>query len=186
MKANPLVTGSWAALVGVVLVWCGVSFLTYQLIQMQSERTTYLNNAAATTLQQGQTARLRALVRETESDRDALASVSAVDVLAAVNAIESVNSSGVPVKVIDAQAEKSATAKTSTSTVNSVILNVRAEGPFSAIMNIVQMLETLPLDTTIQALSIGRSSVDPSAKNSTATWSLNVRLRFLTSTALSS
>jgi hypothetical protein len=187
MKGNSLIIGSWTALLAAVLVWGGVALLAYKLVQLQSERIAFLDNASAANLEQGQAAKLHALVRETENERAVLDAASGVDVLSAVNAIESVDSSGVRVKVVDAQAERSLIAKTSTSSpVNFVILSAHAEGPFSAIMNLVQMLETLPLATTVQAITIGRGSVDPAVKNAAPTWTLNIRLRFLTTTALPS
>ena len=185
MKSNSLTIGSWAALLFAILAWCGVALLAYELVQMQSERAAYLSNAAAANFQQGQAARLLALVRETETDRAVLWNAASIDLLTAVNAIESLSSPNVRVRVTDAQAEKAAV-KSSTSTVDAVMLNVTAEGPFSALMNIMQLLETMPLATTIQGMGVSRAPVDLSEKSTNIIWTLNVRVRFLTSAQLPS
>jgi len=167
-----------------LLSWRGVFFFIYVVLQMQSERAAYVADAAAANLQEGQAAQLHALARETMEDRATLGSAANVDVLSAVNTIESVNASGTPVHVTNAQTVK-LSAKGSTQQVNVVDLTVHSEGSFPSLMRTMQLLETLPLSTTIQQADLSRAPIDPNTKNVPVSWNLNVRLRFYTTTALS-
>jgi len=175
---------SWISLVVAILSWCGVGFLLFTVFQMQSERAAYMADIAASNLQEGQAAQLRILARETEPDRQSLDTIADVDLLSAVNLIESVNATGTSVHVTSAQPVK--TAPKGSQQISQVDLTANAQGSFASVMRIARMLETLPLATTVQEMDISRAPVDPNAKSAAATWSLNVRLSFYTTSALSS
>jgi hypothetical protein len=184
MRTKYLTASSWTALCIAIFSWCAAAFFLYTVLQMQSERAQSAEDAAAANLQAGQAAQLRILARETETDRTSLENASNVDVLSAVNVIESVSASGTAVHVTTAQPVRTA-AKGSSQQLNTMDLTAHAEGPFASVMHIEQMLETLPLATSIQEIDISRAPVDLGAKNSAETWSLNVRLRFYTTATLS-
>jgi hypothetical protein len=167
-----------------IISWCAVAFFLFVIVQMQSERAQYIEDAAAANLQQGQTAQLRILARETESDRASLDAIANVDVVSAVNFIESVQASGTVVHVTEAQPVKIAV-KANTQQMNVIDLSTHAEGSFSSLMRVAQLLETLPLATTVQEVDVSRAPVNPGAKSTAATWSLNMRLRFYTTATLS-
>ena len=185
MKNSSLIIGSWMALLAAIVSWCGAGVFAWQVMQMQSERATYASDVAAANLEQGQAAQLHARARDTLAERAALSAAANVDVLAAVNIIESVTSSTVQVRVTGAQTEKVAPTKNGITPVNVVSLVAHAEGPYPALMHILQMLETLPLATTVQSIEFNRPPVDAAAKNPGAMWMLNIRLRFLTTSSLS-
>lgn len=176
---------SWILFTVAILSWCGVFFFIFTLLGMQSERAQYASDAAAANLQQGQAAQLRVLARETEEDRRTLASVSNVDLLSAINLIESVDASGTPVQVTSAQAAKAVPAKNAALQINVVDLTAHAEGTFSSLVHIMETLETLPLATTVQQVDLTRGAVDPNAKNAQTPWQLNVKLRFYTTATIS-
>jgi hypothetical protein len=184
MGNRTLIIRSWIALAVALLLWGGTGVFAWQLMEMETQRAAYISDVAAATLEQGQAAQLRALARDTLLEREVIVRAGEVDVLAAVNMIESVKSGNVPVKVTGAQTEKVAP-EGNRNTASSVMLLAHAEGPFSSLMHILQMLETLPLLTTVQAVEISRPSVDSTGKNNDSIWVLNVRLRFLTTADLS-
>jgi hypothetical protein len=185
MNAKQITTGSWVALVIAVLSWCGVAYFTYVLVQMQAEHSANVADAAVANMQEGQSAQLRALARETEDDRAALISATNIDLITAVNSIESLNASSTPVQVTSAQPIKSNN-KSGAQPVNVVDLTVETDGQFSSVMRVVQMLETLPLATVVQEVDINRKESVTTGKNAPSAWSANVRLRFYTTAALSS
>lgn len=184
MKKNTTV-GSWVALFLAVLSWIGAGYFLMLVFQMQAEHAQYVSAAAAASLQEGQAAQLHVLARDTEEDRATLLEATNIDVLSAVNLIESVSASGTPVHVTSAQPVKSG-AKSGAQQVNVVDLSVHTEGPFSSVMRVAQMLEALPLTTSVQELDFSHAQVDRDAKNNSDPWSLSIRLRFYTTAALSS
>src|SRR4051812_28752683 len=99
MKKNATTAGSWIALIIAVFSWVGVGYFVVTVLQMESEHALYVSDAAAASLHEGQAAQLRALARETEEDRATLEDMTNVDLLTAVNLIESVSASGTPVHV---------------------------------------------------------------------------------------
>src|SRR5262249_42228050 len=109
---------------------------------------------------------------------------SSVDLLTAVNLIESISASSTSVHVVNAQTVR-APSKGNTQQMNIVDLTTHAEGSFSSLMYIAQLMETLPLAATILEVDFSRPPVDPNAKNAAATWQLNVKLRFYTTATLS-
>ena len=178
-----LIIRSWVTLLIAILAWCGVGAFAMWLLQMQAERSAYIAEAAAVNLQQGQAAQLRALARETMDSRASLEKATNVDLLSAVTLIESVHASSTSVHVVGAQGTK--TVVKGQTQLNTVDLTVRAEGPFLSLVHIMQMLESLPLSTSVQQINLYRIPVDPNAKNTTTVWSLDVRLRFYTTASLS-
>jgi hypothetical protein len=184
MKNSSLTSASWIALLIAILSWGAVAFFLSFVLQMQSERAEYVANASQNNVQEGQATQLRVLARETEDERAALTDATNVDVLSAVNRIESVNASGTAVQVVSAQPVKTS-AKATSQQMNVVDLTARAEGSFSSVTRVMQMLETLPLTTTVQEIDMNHAPIDPNAKNNSDTWTLKIRLRFYTTAALS-
>ncbi len=186
MTNRSLLVKSWVVLLAAIASWGGVGIFSWQLQAMQSEHARFATEAAAANLEQGEAALRHALVRDTIVERAALERATGLDVLAAVNTIESVISNDVAVQVTGAQTEKSIPTKEGVPPINVVTLIAHAEGSFSALMHILQMIETLPLATTVLSVEFSRVPVDSQAKFTEAPWALTVRLRFLTTTALSS
>jgi hypothetical protein len=185
MNTKHIAKSSWIALAIAILSWSGVAFFAFFLVQMQAEHSANIAEAAAASTQEGQSAQLRALARETEDDRVALNSATNVDLLTAVNTIEAVNASGTSARVTNAQPIKSS-GKASVQQVNIVELNIETDGDFSSVMKVVQMLEALPLATMVQEVDLNRKQSVSVGKNPPAQWSANIRLRFYTTAALSS
>jgi len=183
MNTNRIVIRSWITLAIAIFAWCAVGYFIFVVFQMQAEHAQYVTDAAAANLEEGQAAQLRALARETESDRTALVNASNIDVLTAVNQIESVHASGTAVHVTSANPIK-ASGKNAPQ-LNAIDLTAHADGTFSSVMHVAQTLETLPLSTIVQEIDLSRSSIDLNAKNQQSQWSLDVRVRFYTSAALS-
>src|SRR5260221_194559 len=113
MRSGSLVFSSWFMLVLAMVSWAGGAYFFVTLWQMHTERAAYAAEAAMSNLQQGQAAQLRALVRETSDERAALSQAAGVDVLSAVNLIESTSASGTPVHVVNASAVKTPSKTTS-------------------------------------------------------------------------
>lgn len=165
-------------------MWAGTIYFVVVLLQMEGERAKYAAEAAEANLQQGQAAQLRVLARETQQVRSTLDKISNIDVLSAVNLIESIGTPNTSVRVESAQAVKTAT-KAGSNQMNVVDLYARTEGSFSYVMKVIQALENIPLPATIQQVDLSRSPVDSNAKTKNEAWQLNVRLRFYTTSTLS-
>jgi len=184
MHNKSLVINSSVALIFAILAWCAAGYFFYVVMQMQAERAAYAADAATVNLEEGQAAQLHAVARQTVADRATLDATANVDLLSAVNLIESVSASGTPVHVISAQTVRAAL-KNSPQQINVVDLIAQAQGNFASVVRVMRMLETLPLTTTVQEVDLTRPSVDLDSKYKPETWTLNVHLRFYTTATLS-
>ena len=184
MSNNSLQVRSWIFLLVAALMWAGTIYFIVVLLQMEGERAKYAAEAAEANVQQGQAAQLRVLARETQQARSVLDQISNIDVLSAVNLIESISASDGSVRVESAQAVKTAT-KAGTNQMNVVDLYARTEGSFSYVMKVIKALENVPLPAAIQQIDLSHIPVDSNTRTKNDTWQLNIRLRFYTTSTLS-
>jgi hypothetical protein len=184
MRSNSLQIRSWTFLLVATLMWAGTIYFIVVLVQMEGERARYAAEAAEANVQQGQAAQLRVLARETQQERSALEKISNIDVLSAVNLIESIGASSTSVRVESAHAVKT-TAKAGANQMNVVDLYARTEGSFSYVMNVIKALENIPLPAAIQQVDLSHSPIESNSKLKNDIWQLNIRLRFYTTSTLS-
>lgn len=171
----------WVTLCLAITAWAGAILFAWLLLAMVQDRSILAGNSERTISKQATAAKMRALARDTIVERRLLDKKANVDVLSAVDAIESVGKiSGAEVRVSDAQKEPTITGNPS---VNIVAFSVEAQGTFSAVMRALAMLETLPLPVSIRQFDLGRSSDNGS---DAGMWRLSLQLSLLTTANISS
>lgn len=185
MRPRSLISASWSLLAVALVLWTATGYFAWVVLGMQAEHARYVGSAQERTDQETQSAQARSLARETATDRDILEKSSNIDVLTAVNTIESIgDSTGASVRVRDAQAEKSIAGRAGTLPVNAVNLSIESEGTFASIMRVLKMLETLPFSASIRQVSLGRAQ--PTESGKTIQWTMSVLVRVLTTATISS
>jgi hypothetical protein len=184
MQRNSIIIFSWVTLVIAILAWAGVVLFAWFVLQMLNNRDTLATSADQAITSQATTARMRALARDTVLERAQLETKAGVDVLDAVKLIEGIASGNLTLRVSNVQEEK-VVATAGGTALQAVSMVVDAEGSFAGLMRAVQMLETLPLPTTLQQLDIGRAPIGEK-EPANVTWHMNVRLQFLTTAEISS
>lgn len=175
------------SLVGLLLsiaAWVGVVFL-YQTIQIkESERNARHREIAETSRQENDATRLKALMSETKAGRAALDQFTAVDILSAVKTIEGVGKpAGVSIRIENAIPGDT----TKSGELRSITFVISAEGTFSEMIRTIQLFEAVPLPASIEQVDLSQQSGESDGKNaSQQVWHVNVRLKLLTSTRITS
>lgn len=185
MRPSSLISGSWVALVLAVIAWGGAGYFIWSVLGLQQAHDQYVGNAQAATIEQTQSAQVRSIARETINERAALERVASIELLAAVNMIESIgDTAGVKVQVRDAQTEKTIVGKAGTPPINVVNLSVQTQGSYATVMRVFEMMETLPIPVVVQRASFIRSQAADSGK--AVLWNLDVGLKLFTTATISS
>lgn len=146
------------------------------LLLLSHERAAYAEAHAAadqSSERSAAAALLHVLVRDTTADRQKLESFFESDILEEVRVIESVGDSvGVPLKISNATSPDEEKKK-GKSVVQTITLDVAAEGTFSKLMHASELLQSLPFPSDVLELSLER--VPESAANS-GPWALHARV----------
>lgn len=164
-------------------VWLMQGYVVESLAQYQSEISSRMSAQAREAAQ----ARVRSLAAETEHKRAALAKYVVVDPIEATKMIESVGvAARVTLRVNDVSPETIPLPPGSGARpLKAVGFLIEATGSFSAIMKAARLLETLPLPTAVRQLDIAQVPADQNAKGPPL-WRLNMRIRLLTDSTLTS
>jgi hypothetical protein len=180
----------WAILLATLLAWGGVVFFAWDIADATTSRAADIENEQQTSNQQSVTAYMHATAQSTASGREDLDTLLAVDVVSAATMLQNVGkTTGVGVKLSSATPDTapiSATAGTSapqTPQIQAVEFSLQADGSFAALMRTEQLLETLPLASSVQRFDMQHVQTSDAGN---ATWVMNVDIRFLTTAQISS
>ncbi len=178
---------SWVALVGVLCVWAGVVLFAWYVFQLHTARVAYVSSVGLSTTKQIVAARMHVLARETSGERAALEGSENADVLSVVSVIESTGTAaGVKVQVSDVQTVRTVPGKGGAPAFNVIGFQIQSQGSFSSMMQVAEMLESLPLPTDIDQLDLGRSPIRNDPESAKALWHLNIHLKLVTTASVSS
>lgn len=169
--------------VATLIAWGGVAFFQQSVQTMEAQLITEAQNAQQSSLQQSLAVRTRAVAQETAPARARLEQVLAVDVGSAATLLQDTGkTTRVAVKLSNAlpEAPPSAPAVNSGPSVQAVGFSLEADGTFSALVRTAQLLETLPLASRVERLDIQTGGT------AAAPWRMNVYIRVLTTSAISS
>lgn len=184
MKRHLSTSLSLIALVLAVLSCAGVAYFAWTLT---AERAAYADQAATAQMQAQQQAistRTHAIIADTAGEREALARYMNVDVLSVVSLIQEVGATtGVALNVGNALPEATgASPQPASASLGAVGFFVEGQGKFPALIRTLQLLETLPVPATVLRFDLKRVPTT----NSNATWDMNVYIRVLTTSPISS
>ena len=142
------------------------------------------SDAETVTERQSASLRLHSLARETKSARDRLNSLTGSEVLGIANIIERVGkSTGVAVTIIGA----TQSAPSPKSKAPAPILHpIEAEGSFASLMHTTQLLENLPILSSLQSLELNYvQTYSDSVKTKKQAWRLSARIQVMTTANVS-
>lgn len=167
--------------------WAGVWYLWSAIGDAATTHAATQDSADSTSAKSAANARVRALALDTATARQALMRSAHADIVSSAKVIESVGAAAhVSLKVSGAFAEQASPPPSAAAyPLHAIGFSVEATGSFAAVMKAAELLDTLPLSTTVEQFDIAQIPQDPSAKGGTQ-WRLTERIRLLTDSDLSS
>lgn len=167
--------------------WAGVWYLWNAIGDAAATHAASQDSADSAIAQSAANARLRALALDTADARQALVQAAHADIVSSAKVIESVGPAAhVSLKVSGAYAEQVAPPPSASAyPLHAIGFNVEATGSFAAIMKAAELLDALPLSTSVEQFDIAQVPQDASAK-AAPQWRLTERIRLLTDSDLSS
>lgn len=164
-------------------VWIAVGFFA---LFIQNAQAAYLEQIAdAGTQAQRVADSVRAhAIAVTNQDRAAkLDAFVAPDVSNIIDAIKAVGTvSGTPVQISDALP---ASVPKNQTDIHAVAFVIESSGSFSSLIHTISLFETLPVPSSIEIIDLSRTPSDGSTRASQV-WHLNLKLRAITTAAVSS
>jgi hypothetical protein len=175
---------AWTLLTLAIIAWIAVAYFAQAITAQEDARAAALEAQQQSSDAQSSSVRLHALAQDTEPDRTTLEGDLAVGIAPIANTLKNAGTSaGVDLTLSGALPEPASSSGGSDS-VGAVGFVVEGTGTFSALMRTVQLLETLPLPSSVQQLDI-QQIPDPSGKPG-ETWHLNANILVLTTSSISS
>ncbi len=177
---------AWPLLGMAILAWSAVGVFAWTIAGDESDRAFNIQNVEEAESKEATAVRLHAIARDTAANRLQLDTILHADVVSVVDMIEAVGkASGVKVMLSDAVPEKAPSSQAAGgSAVMTVGFVVKASGKFSSLMHAIRLFETLPLPSTVVRLDIGRAN--SASPDSAGSWNMNVYIRVLTTSDISS
>lgn len=174
---------AWLALVLAVLAWLGVGLFASTILAEQGNRAADVQQLQDSSSQASQALDLHALVSDTASARTALTGLVTVDPASLAQAIDTAGTSaGIPIEISDASSGSAPAVSGGTAT-QAFAFTAASQGSFAAVMRAAQILETLPVPSSIQEIQIIRS---PDAAGTTGLWQMSAQVQALTASTVSS
>jgi len=171
------------ALLTAVLVWFAVGLLARTVYVEKQARASNDFNTGYMSAAQDASLRLRALARDTREERALLDRIAGADITHIVDTIERAGrDAGVALEIGQAL---SAPSGDTPNPANAVSFFVSAEGTFAAVMRAARLLASLPLPALIEEVQFERIAAAP-GRGGAAKWQLGVRIRFFTTSDISS
>ena len=168
------------------LALAGVVYFASIVLGEKSSYAARVGSADQALAQAAAQARMHALVQDSVPERTRLEGLLGVGLLTAADAVEFAGkSAGVKLEVSDAAPEGTIVFPGKSAPLYAVGFVVGADGTFSALIRALELLQALPLPTTLESLDISRTPIGTGADVARVPWHLNARVRLLTSTKIS-
>lgn len=174
---------SWLGLLVGIAAWVGLVFFWYTIEGKRETRTQRLHAIEQSAQRQLNAAHMKALLKETSEARTALDEMTSSDILSAVEMIEG---SGKPLGLNVHISSATPTGVFSKgSSLHSVAFELDSEGNYSSLMRLMQILESLPLLTTIERVEL-HAEADSTKPDAKALWHLDARVKLFTTATVTS
>src|SRR3990167_231014 len=174
---------SWPAFLAAVLIWLSVGLFAWTIRAEKQMRASKDFDTEFIATTQDASLRLRALARDTREERALLDQIAGADITRIVDTIERAGrDAGVALEIGQAL---SAPSGDTPNPANAVSFFVSAEGTFAAVMRAARLLASLPLPALIEEVQFERIAAAP-GRGGAAKWQLGVRIRFFTTSDISS
>lgn len=169
--------GAWIGLLCALALWAGFGLIVYELGRERARLDSRRADIALAENREKTAAQLRALIRETKSERDALERLARTDVLEAAATIEAAG------KVAGARVSIGEAASTplnnrGTKALREVVVVARAEGTLDSLLKAAALFEALPFPSSVESYEIW-ATPGPKGPRSDL-WNMISRIRIIT------
>lgn len=172
---------SWIALALAFCAWAGVVFFALHIQAAEVARATALTNAQQSSTVQYSSVRMHATAQDTAGERSALQQSLASDIVTVVTLLEGVGkTAGATFKLSGALPEAAPAGLPAGSSIQAVGFAIEADGKFAALMRVVQLLETLPVPSSVVRFDLQHT---PGGSD---TWHLSIYVKVLMSSTTAS
>ena len=188
MKIQSITLLAFSAAAVAFIAWGSFGMFAWNIWNEKASISSSTSDAETVTERQSASLRLHSLARETKSARDRLNSLTGSEVLGIANIIEGVGkSTGVPVTISGAtQSSPSPKSKAPASILHPIVFVVEAEGSFASLMHTTQLLENLPILSSLQSLELNYvQTYSDSVKTKKQAWRLSARIQVMTTSNVS-
>ena len=167
---------AWISLALALCAWASVVFFVLSIQSTEVARATALTNAQQSSTIQYSSVRMHATAQDTAGERTALEQLLAGDVVTVVTMLDGVGkTAGVTFKLSGALPETPPVGLPAGSPIQAVGFAIEADGKFASLMRVVQLLETLPIPSSVVRLDMQHTT---GAKDA---WHLSVYIKVLMS-----
>ena len=150
---------SWIVFALALCAWVGVGFFALRIQTAESDYASALANAQQSSTAQYSSVRMHAMAQDTTPERTALEQLLASDVVSVVTLLEGVGkTAGTTLKLSGALPETPPAGLPQGSPIQAVGFAVEADGKFAALMRVVQLLENLPVPSSVVRLDVQHAS----------------------------
>ncbi len=168
----------WIMLLLAVCAWAGVGWFGWY---SSDETLNRVSRAVVTQDNENKNAsaiRLRSALQDTLEQRTQIDALLHTNVVSVVNLLEAAGSAGVKVTVSDAHPETTGLSRAVAGITGLTATGfvVEARGKFEELMHVVQLLENLPVPSTIGRLELSR---DPVGEGVGGLWNMSAYIRVL-------
>lgn len=175
MRKNTVV--AFFVLMLAIALWVGFVGMVWQLSAERARYATLQSDIATREQEEELGTRLRALVRETNEEREVLEALIQTDILTAVATIEAAGDASGTDLVIQNVSEP----QSGGGNVRTITLVAHAEGDLTALANTLVLLESLPFPAVIENVRLGANEVSGTQNG---TWQMTTRIRIITTSSL--
>ena len=171
---------AWIILTFAIVSWVGVGYLASLIEQTSADRVNQLEDNARQSNQDVQAQAMHALIKDTTGPRaqlDTLLNVDPASISGIINAAG--KSAGASIRISDALSD-GALVGDGTTPSNSFGFVVSAQGTYASVVRVAQLLEILPVPSSIEGITFTRTQDTPGAPPSTAPWQVVIRVKVLT------
>ena len=169
-----------------ILAWAGVGFFITTVQSALGDRSAHVQQLQQQSDQSSQVSYLHSLVTDTAPKRAKLDALANVDPASLADTINSAGkAAGINIQISSASQGTVLSADGKT-TSQALTFLATTQGSYAAVMYALQLLETLPLPSTIQTIQMMRSPSVPGAPAADPTWQMNAQIRILTAPSVSS
>lgn len=176
---------AYGALAAAACAWIAVGYFAVVIQNAHTEYIERMADVAAQTDQAAERARLHVLASGNLERSSKLDAIVAPDVSSIIDAIRSVGAAaGAPVKI---SAALPGVVPKNQKDIHAVAFVIESAGGFSSMMRVLSLFESLPVASSIEAVDLSRETEDvaPTVRASRP-WRMNLKLRVLTTAAVSS
>ena len=165
-----------------VFAWAGVGYLAWTVMTLSKD--VHVDTLPESDSSRITASRVHAFLQNSSESRATLKNIASVDLLAAINMIElSGKPAGIKFRVSDASVSPLTKNKSAVKVIGFVI---EADGSYGSLLEALEMMEALPYPAVIDQFDLGRTPISDAASVSKEQWHISMRMRLLTTAAISS